>query len=413
MKRAYRYRLLGVLSVLVGLGSWVAPWPAHADDQPGCGAVITESVTLTADVGPCPGTGLKVDADNVTVDLGGHALLGVADHSDGRVGVIIPGHHGVTVQNGSVSGFTAGVAIVGGSGNTLTKLKIHDNIGPALRGPDFGDGVLIDGSADNAIVRNTIGPNNGPFDAVGVLNAGSDNNLIQGNSIVGNSIDGPLTPGGPSPFNWTPGIFVAPFAGLQTISNTRIIGNTVSRNGGNGIHLFAHTVETQVLNNVVEQNGFGAAAALNQGLNGLGGGEIGVFQGSASRRNTISGNQVHGNVDGGIVLAGSGPPSEFHGGDKIYNNDASNNLSQQGHPDLFDSFGFPNATPGQCGNDRWKGNTWGIYPGTQLGSFWPDCTSEGGSGPTPGYLSAAATSVSSAPASAMPDDSKPSPKRGK
>lgn len=42
----------------------------------GCGAVITQSTTLHQDVGPCPGLGLIVAADDITLDLNGYRVFG-------------------------------------------------------------------------------------------------------------------------------------------------------------------------------------------------------------------------------------------------------------------------------------------------------------------------------------------------
>ncbi|HEV3402460.1 MAG TPA: hypothetical protein VG078_11615, partial [Acidimicrobiales bacterium] len=58
----------------------VALPPLHgvASAQVACGAVITRSVTLHADVGPCSGDGLVVVADRVRVNLNGHRVFGTA-----------------------------------------------------------------------------------------------------------------------------------------------------------------------------------------------------------------------------------------------------------------------------------------------------------------------------------------------
>ena len=56
---------------------------AAAAAAPGCGSVITTSTTITADIGPCRGTGLIIAADNITVDLRGDVY--VADRDNNRI----------------------------------------------------------------------------------------------------------------------------------------------------------------------------------------------------------------------------------------------------------------------------------------------------------------------------------------
>jgi hypothetical protein len=66
------FTLLAVFALTVGM----LASPASAEDPIECGDTITHSVTLTADLGPCPGDGLIVGADGITIDLGGHTLTG-------------------------------------------------------------------------------------------------------------------------------------------------------------------------------------------------------------------------------------------------------------------------------------------------------------------------------------------------
>ena len=41
-----------------------------------CGATITRDTTLKADLTNCPGDGLVIGADNITLDLNGHTIDG-------------------------------------------------------------------------------------------------------------------------------------------------------------------------------------------------------------------------------------------------------------------------------------------------------------------------------------------------
>ena len=59
-----------------------ARWPALAWAPPAsashvnCGDVITQDTTLDSDLLNCPGDGLVIGADGVTVDLAGHTIDG-------------------------------------------------------------------------------------------------------------------------------------------------------------------------------------------------------------------------------------------------------------------------------------------------------------------------------------------------
>ncbi|MCA1696970.1 MAG: hypothetical protein LC749_20880, partial [Actinobacteria bacterium] len=68
--------ILGSAVGLLSLGSVVTS--AGAATRVACGATITRSTTLTANVGPCHGDGIVVAASNITLDLHGHRVFGDA-----------------------------------------------------------------------------------------------------------------------------------------------------------------------------------------------------------------------------------------------------------------------------------------------------------------------------------------------
>jgi len=387
LRRVRLFGLGSVLAVVVGLAVQVGQASAAT---PHCGQVILRTITLTGDIGPCPGNGIIVGADNVTLDLGGHRLQGSADRSDDRIGILLPRRHGVRVTHGTVAGFSAGVAVEGGSANTLTSLVVRDNVGPALRQADFGDGIVIDGSAGNSVTTSTIGPGNGPFDGVAILDAGADSNRIQQNVIQGNNVDAPLVPGEAGAFNFDEGVFLTPSTLDGVLTDNSVMSNVIRGNGADGINVFESVQHTVISGNDIEGNGFGAMAALNQGISGLGLEAEGIFFNSGAGTSTIDDNVVRRNADGGIVLAGccGNPLTDASGHNRILDNVVTGNRALNSFPDLYDSFAFSDERPGRCGTDVWRGNTWGVYPGTALGSFLPECTTVGGSGPKPGIFSA-------------------------
>lgn len=216
--------VLGVTGAAT-LGVWA---PVAAEAAVVCGQTITTSVTLTNDLSCPSGTGIFVNAPNVTVDLGGHTITGAAPAGGTSRGVnITPNRPNVTVRNGTIRGFDAGVSVNAGStGALITLLTLDAN----------GVGVQANtGSASARIVGNTI-TNTAPFSAMqlggnghvaegntmthganaGIFLAGDDD-VLNGNTIIDMGASGIAISAFPS----TPGPFM----------NNRISGNTVSGSG--------------------------------------------------------------------------------------------------------------------------------------------------------------------------------------
>lgn len=245
-----RLTRIGVLAPLL-LGSALVGTASAA--HVACGQTITQSTVLDSDVGPCPGDGIIVGANNITLDLNGFTVFGTAAPGDGA-GILIQGRTGVTVRNGRVTLFDAGVAIIGGSGNTVTGLTVQENIGTG--GTDFGDGIALFSSSGNTIRGNTA-QHNGPYDGIGLV-GNSDNNVVDGNVSQGNNIafDQAHTghmgfPGGTMDDH---GIRVeGPGVNGNIISN-----NTVEGNGLDGILVFGFAANTgnTLRGNIVRGNGF-------------------------------------------------------------------------------------------------------------------------------------------------------------
>jgi parallel beta-helix repeat protein len=79
---------------------------------------VSESFTLANDM-TCPGDGMVIISDNITVDLGGHTLTGPGMGPQtwplpqlDSVGVRVGGHTGVTVRNGKTTAFSTGVYFI-------------------------------------------------------------------------------------------------------------------------------------------------------------------------------------------------------------------------------------------------------------------------------------------------------------
>lgn len=192
--------------------------PAEADDVE-CGDVITENVTLTHDLGPCEGDGLIVQADDVTVDLGGHRVFATSETNgpEENVGIRLGRVEGVTVRNGTVEGFDAGVFIAFGGSNTIERVTARNNINdmeepwrfepgsaPSEQ-PDvqegnvtaqqwnaemlclLGDGITTESSNDNVIRHNTV-VGNGPYGGITLVGE-SSGNRVEKNTVDANNIN--------------------------------------------------------------------------------------------------------------------------------------------------------------------------------------------------------------------------------
>lgn len=387
----------------------------------GCGRVVTKTLKLKADLGPCEGDGLVVAADNIVIDLDGHTISGTDGPTDnvgirltGRRGVQIKGRATKTRAKGTVRGFDAGVALIGGSGNTVRDLNIRDNLGS----PDtatYGDGIGVFFSSDNRI-RDSIIDNNGPYDGIGILGAGSHRNLIDHNEIANTDSLGGFAGAGT-------GIFITPFLsdllerGLSVFGN-QVIANTVRDNDNSGISSISN-VDGAIVDNKVETNGRDENASPRNGIGvqanqralldtnvlvqrntviGNGGQGVNI----ASSSNHVLNNEVHANLAGGIVLFGGDRAQR----NEIRQNNAADNPNGDG--DLADFF-FNEATSAfDCDHNTWFGNTWGS------GGFWPDpallgtfgpvaCTTFGGTAaPTTAASTTAAAAASAATTAAAP-----------
>ncbi len=293
--------------VVVGAGPASA---AHVT----CGQTILVSTTLDSDVGPCA-DGLTIGANNVTLNLNGFTLRGTPGSGEGP-GVLVSNRTGVTVTNGTVTDFDTGVAIEGGSGNTVTRMNLTGNRGVG----DYGEGVLVFDSTGNTVSYNRI-TNNGPYGGISLLVA--SNNLVENNEIVGNNMSTTNTSG----------------IRLENIGRRASNGNTIRNNvvqgsGLDGIQLFAGASNNTVSRNLV-----------------VGNNRDGITAFAGSTGNTIEDNQVRFNGFGpipgsGIYIRSAAGNFAAPANNIIRRNTSTNNAVL----DLRD--GTPN-----CGTNVWSANT--------------------------------------------------------
>ena len=136
MRSLIRIKRTAKVGMLVALMAVLGSPQALADTGPAvqCGDAVTASVQLDADLN-CAGTALTIAASNVTVDLGGHTVVGTTG------GVSARNQTGVAITNGTVSG---GIALTAATSSTLSNLHVD---GLSLKA--FSSAVVTDSVIQN------------------------------------------------------------------------------------------------------------------------------------------------------------------------------------------------------------------------------------------------------------------------
>jgi parallel beta-helix repeat protein len=180
-----------------------------------CGQRITRDTTLHRDLRNCPNKGIVIRADDVTLDLNGHAIDGDGKlvkhchrHALCDVGVLNDGHDHVTVRHGSVREFGPGVWAVSRAGparhnhfldisssrNDFFGIGLFDCARSTIRDSSVFrngrqtdiEGISMFRSDHNRIVHNSARRNGD----VGLFMAKSDHNQIRKNRMRRNRVGG-------------------------------------------------------------------------------------------------------------------------------------------------------------------------------------------------------------------------------
>lgn len=336
------------------------PPPPVTKKTANCGITITQNLTLSSDIGPCPGDGVIIGADGVHLNLNGHTISGSFSHGGNSVGVRATGRQKLDISNGSVTGFDAGVALINGGGNTVRGMTVANNVGNTANSYNstFGDGILMFSSGGNTVAGNTVA-GNGPFDGIAMIGFGADNNLIQNNTVKDTTnTNRPYAPG------LGLGITTNPFLGFdrpRTVSvyNNQIVGNVVSNNASAGISTVSN-VGGVIRSNIAVHNGYGSPFGFAYPGNG-----IGVTHLSRATPDTdvvVENNQSINNRISGVDIYG------------LNNQILSNKADGNGIYDFIDENRDPNNNNMRdCYTNTWSGNQWGT------GGISPTCAGAGGS----------------------------------
>ena len=349
---------IGASTASLVAGAVVALTPASAATMSvtSCGTVITAAGQwmLANDIGPCTGMGVVIRHNGVTLNLNGHTITGNDTNNqttNEQLGVLFANVRGSKVMGGTVVGFDAGVAVLGGSNNIVTGVTAHDNINhvlfpfggvadssgiygdPQVEPCNYGDGILTDNSSYNVISGNFT-YHNGPFSGVALVDS-SSNNQVTGNTSHDQSVYNRVFQPNDTPPDYTSGP-CGPFQsnsvgvgrpdqdiGIRVegpgATNNVVSGNNSHDNMLEGISIHGHVCDSSpglggppptpdnsgnvVQNNMVIHNGNDIYAPGSP--NG-----IGILQQGPARivcpsdHATITGNTVSGNANDGIYVAG-------------------------------------------------------------------------------------------------------------
>jgi parallel beta-helix repeat protein len=223
--------LVAVVVVLVfgcclGLGAGPA-FASHVN----CGDTVTGDTTLDSDLVDCPGNGIVIGADDVTLDLNGHTIdgdgvLGCDEFYACDFGVDnTAGHDGVTIEGGTIRDFATAVFVLEANHNRLRHLSSSHNV--------LG-GMLVIASPHARVEHTSISANGLTTDQAGLIVFDSSEVLIDGNSIRDNGDIGMF---------------------LQGVDDSRVERNSVSHNPEAGIILDGN--RNEVSGNRASKNGDG------------------------------------------------------------------------------------------------------------------------------------------------------------
>jgi len=199
-----------------------------------CGQVITRDVILLKDI-ECPGVGMIVGKDGITINLNNHRLS-LANNTDTsripkveEIGILVPGQKNITITGpGAITGFDKAIEFAGSEKGYVLDLKLTgNNIGLSLKASDeitiyrsFIEGNTIgiasQSSKGGLIVSNQVSQNINQ----GIVIMDSNYFIIGANSLIGNG---------------NIGIFLDVSSFNNTLSANNILNHVVDVSNADGI----------------------------------------------------------------------------------------------------------------------------------------------------------------------------------
>lgn len=258
---------------VAALGTAPATAAARGHERVACGDTITHDTRLKANLVNCPGTGLIIGADGITLDLAGHTIDG--DGAGDDVGIATEGRRRVTIEGGTVRQFTEGVLVARSHGVVVRRLT---SAGHGHGGITVGDsrGVLV---ADNVVGDG----------GAGIIITRSESVDVRANRVSG-----------------------MVFGGIPVFESARIriAGNTVT-NCPNvlAVGLLRGSSQSEVTGNQLSRS---AGVVLSEGAsenlvadNSLSSNKSGIVLDVGTQDNRVVGNQITDSFFEGIAVVGS------------------------------------------------------------------------------------------------------------
>ncbi|MFL6492744.1 MAG: NosD domain-containing protein [Nitrososphaera sp.] len=199
-----------------------------------CGQLITRDVILSKDI-ECPGIGMIVGADGITINLNNHKLSLVNNTDTSRIpeveeiGILVPDQKNITIGGpGIITGFDKAIEFAGSERGYVLDLKLTDNnIGLSLKASDeitiyrsFIEqntiGIASQSSKDSLVVSNQLSQNTNE----GIVLMDSNYFIIGANSLIGNG---------------NIGIFLDVSSFNNTISSNNVLNHGVDVSNADGI----------------------------------------------------------------------------------------------------------------------------------------------------------------------------------
>ena len=141
-----------------------------------CGQNVTSNAVMTQDL-VCAGLGIAVGAPGITIDLKGHTLRGTGN----GYGIYNPaGQDHVTIKNGVVRNYTAGIRFWTSDDATVSNVVVSGNT---------AQGLYIDGNGVSIASSTASGNGNTGFIVTGT-SARISSSIAAGNAIYGVSVNG-------------------------------------------------------------------------------------------------------------------------------------------------------------------------------------------------------------------------------
>jgi parallel beta-helix repeat protein len=199
-----------------------------------CGQVITRDVILLKDI-ECPGVGMIVGKDGITINLNNHRLS-LANNTDTsripkveEIGILVPGQKNITITGpGVITGFDKAIEFAGSEKGYVLDLKLTgNNIGLSLKASDeitiyrsFIEentiGIASQSSKGGLIISNQVSQNTNE----GIVIMDSNYFIIGTNSLIGNG---------------NIGIFLDVSSFNNTLSSNNILNHVVDVSNADGV----------------------------------------------------------------------------------------------------------------------------------------------------------------------------------